>query len=962
MSTTPVATKPPGESGRMIHGSMNWEPVRQRLLGSDLNDAHQATTELREGIEIVHTTEFPLMLSALLPAFSQILAHRTRPSADTTSIEHKLRNAVLEIISRMPSNEVLRPHAPHLVALAIDILNRDYEDNALLASRIIFDLYKVYRSLPQDYVQPYLDFVQSSYKALPTAVQRNFAFQPPPPPVAATPIVPSASSSTAAAAPTSAPLPAPTTKTASQPQATPAQVVASDKTKEEGTADSKEKETPSVIPSPAHAQSPDSTSTLSPMGGSISGGPKPPMALRSNVSFRVLTEMPLICMLMFQLYPKFLKSNIPVLIQVMMEALSLRAPLIQTLAPPNTKIDSNNKRLYFSRARELVAAQAKTLSFLTYLLRGFSNELKPYTDKLASNVVALMSTCPRESISTRKELLVATRHLLNSDFRNGFFRHVDALLDERVLMGANHRYSEQTVLRPLGYTALSDLIHHVKTLLNMSQMSKVVCMFSRILHDSSTTLPMSTQYTAVRTLLSVVDIIFHNSDPNPQVGRDMLVRILSTLVNKLSTLKDYFPLVMKNEGSKTHDECLELAVSASFGASHLGDDHHHGFLGERGDLRERNSSFDGNIDVSDSSRDLKSMVRAIVVGHKTVIWYINNYRSQREKDKGREKPVSTAGSNEEVSSAMLKMTNSERALVDKYILLAIPCMQFLKEGGSTTASESGASASGEKQTSDQYRDVLSFFAAAFTTLDGYDLKRTLGRRLDILVDAIVDDSAIMVIPRHLLGSNSTTSYEFCVILLDFLVERMAALFMFQSREIRFLGPSLGQNLKELETVNPLVDEAMQAPTEDAERIEKRATTYLQLFERVLKSLSVYPDNEAALRPHIRRIVATCLRSSMENADNWPDNFCMLLRYVFRSISAGKFEESYKELLPLIPTVLNGLYRVIIATDSSLIKNTIIELCLTIPARLSSLLPHMNLLLRVIVQALRSSSGDLVNLG
>ena len=150
--------------------TMNWEPVRSRLLGTDLDDALAAATELREGIEIVHTTEFPLMLSALLPAFSTILTHKTKPNPDTLSTQHKLRNTILEIISRMPSNEVLRPHAPHLVAVALDILNRDYEDNALLASKIIFDLYKVYRSLPQDYVQPFLDFVIASYKTLPGAV------------------------------------------------------------------------------------------------------------------------------------------------------------------------------------------------------------------------------------------------------------------------------------------------------------------------------------------------------------------------------------------------------------------------------------------------------------------------------------------------------------------------------------------------------------------------------------------------------------------------------------------------------------------------------------------------------------------------------------------------------------------------------------------------------------------------
>ena len=222
---------------------MNWEPIRSRLLGSDLDDALEAARELREGIEIVHTGEFPLMLSALLPAFSTILATNpsqptigtaskptvptisttnpsnpvqkpgvvvgggpatttkqeqplstepatTTPSTSTISTpqpnkrdielrqqeqhhkHYQLRNTILEIISRMPSNEVLRPHAPHLVAVALDVLihRRDYEENALLASRIIFDLYKAYRSLPQDYIQPALDFVVSAYKTLPAAV------------------------------------------------------------------------------------------------------------------------------------------------------------------------------------------------------------------------------------------------------------------------------------------------------------------------------------------------------------------------------------------------------------------------------------------------------------------------------------------------------------------------------------------------------------------------------------------------------------------------------------------------------------------------------------------------------------------------------------------------------------------------------------------------------------------------
>ena len=137
---------------------------------------------------------------------------------------------------------------------------------------------------------------------------------------------------------------------------------------------------------------------------------------------------------------------------------------------------------------------------------------------------------------------------------------------------------------------------------------------------------------------------------------------------------------------------------------------------------------------------------------------------------------------------------------------------------------------------------------------------------------------------------------------------------------------------------------------------------LELFERALKSLVTFPDNEAALRPYLRQIVSSCLRSTVERSEGWPDNNCILLRYTFRAISAGKFEESYKELLPLLPTILNGLYRIFLATEDTNLRHVIIELCLTVPARLSSLLPHMSLLLRMIIHALNSNTGDLVNLG
>lgn len=266
---------------------------------------------------------------------------------------------------------------------------------------------------------------------------------------------------------------------------------------------------------------------------------------------------------------------------------------------------------------------------------------------------------------------------------------------------------------------------------------------------------------------------------------------------------------------------------------------------------------------------------------------------------------------------------------------------------------------------EHHRDSLTQFAAAFAMMDGIDLAKTLGRRLDVLVDAIVEDPIVMVVPRHLLGTSATISFEFCNLLLDHVVGRMDELACGRDQAAIFLnapGQSPDRESLHKGSIQRIVEQRLSKPPASDEDEKSKSTALLQLFERILKSLSSFPGNESIVRRHLRRIVVVCLRSSMEDARGWPDNYCMLLRYIFRSISAGKFEESYKELLPLIPAVLNGLYRVMTCSNDTVIRYTAVELCLTIPARLSSLLPHMNLLLRVIIPALDSNSGDLVNLG
>ena len=61
--------------------------------------------------------------------------------------------------------------------------------------------------------------------------------------------------------------------------------------------------------------------------------------------------------------------------------------------------------------------------------------MRPYETTISNCVVSLLQNCPPESITTRKELLVATRHILATDFREGFFVQIDKMLNQNVRRG-----------------------------------------------------------------------------------------------------------------------------------------------------------------------------------------------------------------------------------------------------------------------------------------------------------------------------------------------------------------------------------------------------------------------------------------------------------------------------------------------------------------------------------------------
>ena len=131
------------------------------------------------------------------------------------------------------------------------------------------------------------------------------------------------------------------------------------------------------------------------------------------------------------------------------------------------------------------------------------------------------------------------------------------MLDDQVLVGASRQSFD--ALRPLAFSTLADLVHHVRATLKLPQLSWVVHIYCRNIHDAS--LPVTIQTTSVRLLLNLTHDIFHSHDPDPSKGKALLVKILKTLVHKFDTLRDYMEHVDETERLRSLEYSHSTLVS-----------------------------------------------------------------------------------------------------------------------------------------------------------------------------------------------------------------------------------------------------------------------------------------------------------------------------------------------------------------------------------------------------------------
>lgn len=153
-------------------------------------------------------------------------------------------------------------------------------------------------------------------------------------------------------------------------------------------------------------------------------------------SFKVLTECPIIVVLLFQSHRKYASENIMKFVPLIFQTLKLEAKPQQeaSMAARNrgeifvgVSPEIKNRSVYSDfiiaqvkvrrrrrrhRNRFLIWPRIQTMSFLAYILRSYTQVLKPYQSQIPDFVLRLLRECPPESSSTRKvsrDIYVYTR-------------------------------------------------------------------------------------------------------------------------------------------------------------------------------------------------------------------------------------------------------------------------------------------------------------------------------------------------------------------------------------------------------------------------------------------------------------------------------------------------------------------------------------------------------------------------
>ncbi|CAG04456.1 unnamed protein product [Tetraodon nigroviridis] len=681
--------------------------------------------EVSENFEnVTSSPQYSTFLEHIIPRFLTFLQ-----DGEVQFLQEKptqqLRKLVLEIIHRIPTNEHLRPHTKNILSVMFRFLEIESEENVLICLRIIIELHKQFRPPISQEIHHFLDFVKQIYKDLPKVVARYFEN----PQVIAENTVPS-------------------------PEMVGMITSVLVKT------------------APEREDSETRTHTIIPKG---------------SLSLKVLAELPIIVVLMYQLYKLNIHNVVSEFVPLIMNTIMLQ------VSPQARQHKLFNKELY----ADFIAAQIKTLSFLAYIIRIYQDLVAKFSQQMVKGMLQLLSNCPAETAHLRKELLIAAKHILTTDLRSQFIPCMDKLFDETILIGSG--YTARETLRPLAYSTLADLVHHVRQNLPLTDLSLAVQLFAKNIDDES--LPSNIQTMSCKLLLNLVDCIRSKSEQENGNGRDILMRMLEVFVLKFHTIARY-QLVSIFKKCKPQSEMGVVDPGALPGVPATPTPSTTPSIPPPAPptpvpttTPQPATPFDRPGEKEDKQTfqvsDCRSLVKTLVCGVKTITWGITSCKAPGEAQFIPNKQLQP------------KETQIYIKLV-KYAMQALDIYQVQVANNQQTYIRV---ANCQTVRMKEEKEVLEHFAGVFTMMNPLTFKEIFQTTVPYMVERISKNYALQIVANSFLA-NLSTSALFATILVEYLLERL---------------PEMGSNVE-------------------------LSNLYLKLFKLVFGSVSLFAaENEQMLK-------------------------------------------------------------------------------------------------------------------
>ncbi|CAI2345673.1 unnamed protein product [Caenorhabditis sp. 36 PRJEB53466] len=632
----------------------------------------------------------------------------------------------------------------------------------------------------------------------------------------------------------------------------------------------------------------------------------------AHQSIKVLLEIPYLVVFFYQHFKTSVQTEALDFMRLGLDFLNVTIP-----KDPNQSINQ-------ALADDFVCAQSKFLSFVNIMAKipAFMELIMNNGNLLVTGTMQMLDRCPADLITVRREVLMALKYFTSGDMKKKFFPTLPRLLSEKVVLGTGFTAIDH--LRVFMYQMLADLLHHMRNTIDFEMLSHVTYIFCRTLHDSTNSAQV--QIMAVRLLNSLAESLVKMDATD--TTRELLLDILEANIAKLKNMAVYhMPILFQQYGADIDYDYKTFERDGERPGVNIPKDTIRGVPKRRTRRLSIDSveEFEFLSNEPSTSSEKDKLPQPTKEGTKLTSpeTILSNMAALPAP------PLALADSRNLVKYIMhsckfvtgqLRMSRPptemyhvvrERDMFERLLRYGVMCMDVFVLP--TSRSQQSTSSSSTMRTKDE-KDTLESLANVFTTIDHAIFREIFEKYMDFLIERIYNRNY----PLQLMVNTFLVRNEvpfFASTMLSFLMSRMKLL----------------------------------------EQSNDKTTLYVKLFKIIFSAIGT---NSAGVHGDkmLTNYLPELLRQStiLALTAKEPLNYFLLLRSLFRSIGGGAQDVLYGKFLQLLPNLLQFLNKLTSCHHRIQMRELFIELCLTVPVRLSSLLPYLPLLMDPLVCAMHGS--------